>query len=202
MGSVSIPEERAGLNGKTLGGGGAILQSSEVSGSRGADARMRVGELARSMLELFLAEMVLCTDRFEEPDVAFWSDAYDESGRSAGELSREILAYRAAKQRVQKSHAGNPRNVVAVLIYNISHSSTRLREKREYWERQIEEGYTLDRITRVEDALDLVQGLRGACLSEEVVGRLAGRVVNLARVSKLIQGEYETLGGGETGGKR
>lgn len=148
------------------------------------------------MLELFLAEMVLCTDRFEEPDVAFWSDTYDESGHSASELSREILAYRAAKQRFQKSQAGNPRNVVAVLIYNISHSSARVSGNREYWEKQIEGGYTLDRITRVEDALDLIQNLRGACLSEQTVGQIVGRVVNLGRISRLIQEEYEALGGG------
>lgn len=143
------------------------------------------------MLELFLAELLLCTDRFEESDVAFWADTYDESGRSASELAREILAYKAAKQRLRKSHAGNPRNVAAVLLYNISHSSTRARKKREHWARQIREGYTLDRITRVEDALDLVRDLRGACLSEEAVGQLVGRVVNLGRISRMIQQEFE-----------
>ncbi|MFC2108000.1 hypothetical protein ACFLS5_00890 [Candidatus Bipolaricaulota bacterium] len=162
---------------------------------------MRVEELAKTMLELFLAEMVLCTDRFQEPDVAFWSDTYDESGHSASELSREILAYRAAKQRFQKSPAGHPRNVVAVLIYNISHSSPRVSGKREYWEKQIEGGYTLGQITRVEDALDLVQRLRGACLSEQIVGRLVGRVVNLGRISRLIQEEYEMLEGGGIRGR-
>jgi len=159
---------------------------------------MRVEELAKTMLELFLAEMVLCTDRFEEPDVAFWSDTYDESEDGASELSCEILAYRAAKQRFQKSQAGNPRNVVAVLLYNVSHSSARDNEKREYWEKQIEGGYTLDRVVRVEDALDLVQNLRGACLTEQIVGQLVGRVVNLGRISRLIQQEYEALTGGET----
>ena len=150
------------------------------------------------MLELFLAEMVLCTDRFEQPDVAFWSDTYDESEHSARELSREILAYRAAKQRYRKSRAGNPRNVVAVLMYNISHSSNRDNKKREYWEKKVEAGYTVDQIDRLEEALDVVQNLRGACLSEQVVGQLVGRVVNLGRISQLIQQEYEGLMRGET----
>lgn len=149
------------------------------------------------MLELFLAEMVLCTDRFEEADVAFWSDMYDDSGLGARELSREILAYKAAKRRYRDSRAGNPINVIAVLIYNISHSVSRDTEKREYWEMKAGKGFTVDSIKRVEDALDFIKSLRGACLSEQIVGQLLGRVVNLGRISQLIQEEYEKLVGGD-----
>ncbi len=159
---------------------------------------MGVEELAKTMLELFLAEMVLCTDRFEGPDVEFWCDTYDESGPGAEELAREILAYRATKGRFRNSRAGNPRNVVALLLYNVSHSVTRDREKRELWEERLEEGFCLDRVSRVEEALDLVQNLRGACLSEQLIGQLVGCVVNLGRISRLVQQEYERLSRGET----
>jgi len=159
---------------------------------------MSVEELARTMLELFLAEMVLCTDRFEEPDVEFWSDSYDDTATRARQLAREVLAYKAAKTRYRQSRAGNPRNVVAVLLYNVSHSAKRDEECRALWGRRLEEGYDLDRVTCVEEALDLVRDLRGAYLSEEMVGRLVGRVVNLGRISSRIGEEYERLCGGET----
>ena len=158
---------------------------------------MSVEELARTMLELFLAEMVLCTDRFAEPDVEFWADSYDDTASRARQLALEVLAYKAAKARFRESRAGNPRNVVAVLLYNVSHSAERDEESRASWERRLDDGYDLERITCVEEALDLVRDLRGAYLSEEMVGQLVGRVVNLGRVSSRIGEEYERLCGGE-----
>lgn len=149
------------------------------------------------MLELFLAEMVLCTDRFEEPDVAFWTDSYDDRASRARQLAQEVLAYKATKARFRESRAGNPGNVVAVLLYNVSHSAQRDEECRASWERRLEEGYDLDRVTCIEQALDLIRDLRGAYLSEEMVGQLMGRVVNLGRISGHIGKEYERLCGGE-----
>jgi len=150
------------------------------------------------MLELFLAEMVLCTDRFEEPDVEFWSDNYDDTASQAQQLAREILAYKAAKARFRESRAGNPTNVVAVLLYNVSHSAERDEECRALWEHRLAEGYDLDCVTCVEEAMDLVRDLRGAYLSEEMVGQLVGRVVNLGRIAGHIGEEYERLCGGES----
>jgi hypothetical protein len=158
---------------------------------------MGVEELAKTMLEVFLAEMVLCTDRFGEPDVAFWCDTFDESAPRARQLSLEILAYQVTKQRFRTSRAGNPRNVVAVLLYNVSHSAGRDQQRRALWEKRLEKGYDLDRLSRLDEALDLLRELRGACLSEQLVGQLVGRVVNLGRIAGLVQEEYERLSGGE-----
>jgi hypothetical protein len=161
---------------------------------------MSVEELAKTMLELFLAEMVLCTDRFDEPDVEFWSDTFDESAPRARQLTCEILAYQAAKQRFRESRAGNPRNIVAMLLYNVSHSAERDHDRRAMWEKRLDGGYELGRLSRVDEALGLIRELRGAYLSEELIGRLVGRVVNLGRIAGFVGEEYERLCGGEVDG--
>lgn len=167
-----------------------------------SSARMNPESLARAMLELFLAEMVMCRDDFEEEDVRFWSESYHRDARRASEVSREIGAYQAAKRRLRMSRAGNPRNVAAVLLYNVSHSAARDKAKHAEWQERISEGFALDRIKLVHEALDLIRDLRGAHLSEHAVGELVGRVVNLDRVSKLVREEYERLERGEIHGKR
>ena len=153
--------------------------------------------LARTMLELFLAEMVLCRDDFEEEDVRFWSETYHDEVHEASAVAREISAYLAAKRRLRSSRAGNPRNVVAVLLYNVSHSGERDRARRGGWQTRLADGFTLDAIGDVHEAADLVRDLRGAALSEQSIGQIVGRVVNLDRVSRLVQEEYARLEEGE-----
>lgn len=158
---------------------------------------MNTEPLARAMLELFLAELIVCRDDFEEEDVRFWSDSYHEDAREARLVTREIGAYRAAKQRLRSSRAGNPRNVAAVLLYNVSHSGLRDKTRHAEWQDKVSGGFTLDRVHLAHEAVDVVRGLRGSHLSEQAIGKLIGRVVNLDRVSDIVREEYERLEGGE-----
>ena len=153
---------------------------------------MGMEDLAESMLQLFLANLVLCRDDVEKEDVQFWSMLYAEEGATA--MSREIIAYRNAKRRMKATRAGNPGNVVGVLIYNISHTGMRNRETMEEWRTKLDKGYSLSQVKRLDQAMDFIEELRGAFLTEQDVARLLGHAVNIRRVARLIQEEYKQLG--------
>jgi len=109
-------------------------------------------------------------------------------------MSREIIAYRNTKRRMKATRAGKPGNVVGVLIYNISHTGMRNRETMEKWRTKLDKGYSLSQLKRLDQAMDFVEELKGAFLTEQDVARLLGHAVNIRRVARLIQEEYEQLG--------
>lgn len=148
---------------------------------------MTMKYLAATMLRVYLASLVLSQEDFEEDEVAFWSALHSEAFTS---LPKEIMAYKRAKDRLSESRAGNPQNIVAALLYNISRSGERDVHKKAAWEKRLEDGFSLKEIRRLDQALSLIEELRGAYLSERLIGRLVGRVVNLDRVSRLIREEY------------
>lgn len=151
---------------------------------------MVMQDLAATMVQGYLASLILCREDFEEEDVAFWSTLY------SGEVTtmpKEIMAYKRAKERLRESRAGNPQNVVAVLLYNVSHTGSRDVRKKEAWEKHLEDGFSLDQVKRLDQALNLIEELTGSYLSERAIGQLLGRVVNLDRVAELIKEEYLEL---------
>jgi hypothetical protein len=151
---------------------------------------MVMQDLAATMLRVYLASLILCREDFEEEDVAFWSVLYSEEVVT---VPREIMAYKRAKERLRESRAGNAQNVVAVLLYNVSHTGSRDARKKEAWEKRLEGGFSIDQVKRLDQALDLIEELRGSYLSERVIGQLLGRMVNLDRVAELIKEEYVEL---------
>lgn len=154
--------------------------------------------LAVAMIRVFLADMLLCHEDFEYPDVQFWSGLLrGDEGRET--VCNELLAYRAAKCRLRGSRAGNPQNVLAVLLYNISHSAPRDAAVRAVWEDRLSAGFSIRDVSRLDQALDLIEDLVGSCLSEREIGKLVGRVVNLRRVAEVVREEYDRLlsGGGD-----
>ena len=109
-------------------------------------------------------------------------------------MSREIIAYRNAKRRVKASRAGNPGNVVGVLLYNISHTGVRNQETSAKWRTRLNQGYSLSQVERLDQAMDLNEELREAYLTEQDIAHLLGHSINIGRASKLVQEEYEHLG--------
>jgi len=159
---------------------------------------MDLEALAVLMTRVYLASLILCQDDFEEEDVMFWSSLHEST--YGLDLAREIEAYRRAKLRLRQSRAGNPQNVVAVLLYNISHTSPRTLRRKNLWKTRLNKGFSLAKITRLDQALSLIQQLQGSYLSERDIGALVGCVVNLDRVARIIIEEYENLRtGGEHG---
>lgn len=152
-------------------------------------------DLAAAMLRLYLAELVLCRQEFEEESVAYWAMLYDETAARA--VTREVMAYSQAKRRLLASRAGNPQNVVAVLLYNVSRSGPRDLRKMKRWEKRLARGFSLRSVRRLDQALTLVEELPGSYLSERQVGQLCGRTVNLDRVAQLVKEEWEKAEGGE-----
>lgn len=148
------------------------------------------------MIRLFLTHLLLCQEDFEREDVEFWA-SFLEEGQGAMNVCWEIMAYRESKRRLRKSRAGNPENVVAVLLYNASRTGTRDPQVAGKWEEKLDTGFSLDNVSRLDQAMTLLEELRGAYLSEKQVGLLLGRTVNLDRVTELIIEEYEKLAGGE-----
>ncbi len=159
---------------------------------------MNTAHLAATMLRLLLADMLLCRDEFKRADVQFWTSLLDEE-EGALDTCRELIAYREAKRRLRQSRAGNPENVVAVLLYNVSRSGASCPQAQELWETRLSDGYRFD-ASRHDQVLTLIEELRGAYLSERQVGILLGRAVNLDRVSEMIHEEYEKLGPGAGNG--
>ena len=153
---------------------------------------MSVEDLAIEMLRLFLANLILCNDDVEEEDAYFWSMLYVEEG--ANKMVKEIMAYRNAKRRVKASRSGKPENVVAVLLYNISHTGTHDRQTAQQWRERLDNGYSLSQITRLDQAMDLIKKLNGSYLTESDIGALIGHSVNIGRMAGLIQDEYQCLG--------
>ena len=161
---------------------------------------MNTANLAATMIRLFLAHLVLCQDDFGAEEVMFWASLLRfEEG--AADLCREIMAYRKAMQRLRESRAGNPRNVVAVLLYNVSRSGERDPKVQERWERRLRDGFTLDKVARLDQAMEALEELKGAYLSERQVGVLVGRVVNLDRVTQLIIDEHKKTERGDCDGR-
>lgn len=153
-------------------------------------------DLAATMLQAYLAGLVLCRDDFEEEDVSFWSLLYSEGEAvTANEIAAEIMAYAWAKKRLRESRAGEPRNVVAVLLYNASRTGLRDAGKKQAWEKRLDGGFSIDQVKRLDQALGLIQDLNGTYLSERAIGRLVGHTVNLDRVAKLIEEEYQEPSG-------
>ncbi len=152
-------------------------------------------DLAASMLRLFLADLVLCHDDLRQEDVKFWSVMHDIE--EANEMVKEITAYYAAKRRVRKSKAGNPSNVVAVFLYNASHTGVRDTESRRKWRTRLDGGYSLVNVTRPDQAMDLIEQLKGSYLTAQDIGRLVGHTVNIDRAVRLVQEEYRRLEGVE-----
>lgn len=154
---------------------------------------MSIEDLAAGMLRLLLANLVLCKDDLQEEDAYFWSMLYAEE--EAGIMSKEITAYCSAKRRMRESRAGNPGNVVAVLLYNVSHTGTRNREIMAKWRVKLKNGYSLPQVKRLDQAMDLIEELKGSYLTEHDIGFLLGHSVNIGRVAKLVQEEYRRLEG-------
>lgn len=154
---------------------------------------MNTEGLATTIIRLYLAHLILCHDDFGKDDVAFWA-ALLEGEEGAMGLCCEVMAYRQAKARLRESKAGNPHNVVAVLLYNVSHTGRRDPQASAMWQERLDAGFSLKDVTRPDQALALIDALKGAHLSERQIGLLLGRVVNLDRVTKLIIEEYEKLG--------
>ncbi len=150
-------------------------------------------DLAASMLRLFLADLVLCQDDLQQEDIRFWSIIHNKDG--ADRMIKEITAYYAAKRRVRKSRAGNPSNVVAVFLYNASHTATRDRETTEEWRAKLDDGYSLAYVTRRDQTMELIEGLKGSYLTAQDIGRLVGHPVNINRVVGLVKEEYQRLEG-------
>lgn len=157
-------------------------------------------ELAVAMLRLYMAELVLCRQELEEENVAYWALLYDETAARA--VTREVVAYSQAKRRLLASRAGNPQNVVAVLLYNVSRTGPRDPVKMRYWEKRLARGFSLASVKRLDQALTLIEDLPGAYLSERQVGQLCGRTVNLDRVAQLVKEEWEKAEGGERDGEQ
>lgn len=155
---------------------------------------MSVEDLAMKMLRLFLANLILCNDDVEEEDAYFWSTLY--AGKGANRMTKEIMAYRNAKQRVKTSRSGKPENVVAVLLYNISHTGTHDREATQQWKERLSNGYSLSQIERLDQAMGLIEELRESYLTESDIATLIGHSVNIGRMARLIQDEYQHLGEG------
>lgn len=162
---------------------------------------MKVELLARAMIDVFLAHLVVGKeDGFEKEDVMFWALAYfeatagdDLSVERAKRLTREILAYRQAIRRMKKSRAGKPENVVALLLYNISHSGPRDRLKRLRWEARLKKKWQGFEIQSVEEAVELIEELRGTYLPEKAFHELFGRTLNLDRIARMVEEEYTAL---------
>ncbi|MCS7240636.1 MAG: hypothetical protein NZ651_05270 [Candidatus Bipolaricaulota bacterium] len=161
---------------------------------------MKVENLARAMIDLFLAHLLVGDDQgFEERDVMFWAWTYFEntaggehSAARAKRLAQEILAYRRALQRMKNSPAGKPDNVVALILYNVSHSGKKDPIKRWRWERALSGNHRF-RVSTVEEALDLLEDLRGTYLPERLIGQFLGKTVNLDRVARMVEEEYMAL---------
>ncbi len=150
--------------------------------------------LAATMLQAYLGSLILCREDFEEEDVAFWSALYsEESMTMANKIVAEIMAYARAKKRLRESRAGKPHNVVAVLLYNVSHNGLRDARKKLAWEKRLEGGFSIGQVKRLDQALDLIKQLKGTYLSVRAIGQLVGRTVKLDRVAKLIGEEYLEL---------
>lgn len=161
---------------------------------------MKVKLLARAMIDVFLAHLIVGEDQgFEEADVMFWAWTYFESirGEQSAEraqgLAREILAYRRTLRRLKNSPAGKPDNVVALILYNISHSGSKDRVKRWRWERRLKTDDCRFHVGTVDEALELIEELRGTYLPERFVGQFLGKTVNLDRVARLVEEEYMAL---------
>jgi len=162
---------------------------------------MKVEFLARAMIDIFLAHLIVGDDQgFEEEDVMLWAWTYFESTvgdehtpERAERLAREVLAYRRAIRRLKNSRAGKPDNVAALILYNISHSGPKDRIKRWRWERKLHASGFRVRVNTVEEALDLIEELRGTYFPARVIDQLLGKVVNLDRVARLVEEEYMAL---------
>lgn len=163
---------------------------------------MKVEHLARAMIDLFLAHLIVGDDQgFEERDVMFWAWTYfattagdEHSAARAKRLAQEILAYRRALQRMKNSPAGKPDNVIALILYNISHSGKKDLLKRWRWERALSENHRF-RVSTLEEALDLIEELRGTYLPERAIAQFLGKVLNLDRVARMVEEEYMALAG-------
>ncbi|MBC7344896.1 MAG: hypothetical protein H5U03_05695, partial [Clostridia bacterium] len=111
----------------------------------------------------------------------------------AQRLTKEILAYKRALQRLRESSAGKPENVAALIIYNVSHSGLKDLKKRQLWENKVARNHGYSRIRNVEEALELIEEVRGTYLPERVISEFMGRTVNLDRVARFVEEEYEVL---------
>lgn len=148
--------------------------------------------LAVAMIRVFLADMVLCHEDFEHRDVQFWATLLQSDEGEQG-VCHEVLAYRDAKRRLKGSRSGNPQNVLAVLLYNISHSAPLDASVQAAWEDKLTAGFSIREISRPDQAMDLIEELVGSCLSQRQIGKLVGRAVNLRRVAEVIREEYDRL---------
>jgi len=161
---------------------------------------MKVEALAKAMIDLFLAHLIVGDEEeVKEEDVMFWALLYfeglgqEDELKRAQRMTREILAYKRALQRLRGSPAGRPENVAALIIYNISHSGPKDLKKRELWENKVARNYSYSRIRDVEEALDLIEEVRGTYLTERAISEFMGRMVNLDRVARFVEEEYEVL---------
>lgn len=162
-----------------------------------------MGILAKEMLNVYLAYIILGRDLdANAEEIFFWAYSFlrselgddTEAARRAENLAREILAYSCAYRRLEKSPAGNPKNVIALLIYNISHSGRKDVQRNKRWEQHLSQrNGTFNLPERLDTALEFIEELRGAFLSEEAVSKLMGWRVNLDRVARIVQEEYENL---------
>lgn len=146
------------------------------------------------MLRSYLASLIICQHGYEREDVGFWEKIYLESD-GPGTLTNELLAYDRTKERLQRSRRGNPLNVIALLIYNISNTGNLDKERKVSFVSSMETRERITDLDSIQEGIDLVESLYHTHLSRDQVSKLVGHEVNLDRVATMVREEYEKLRG-------
>lgn len=149
-------------------------------------------DLGKEMLKAYLAGLIICQHGHKREAVKFWEDIY-LSEASSGELTDELLAYDRSKGRLEASRNGNPLNLVALLIYNISNTGNLDQERRESFLARIQKGERITEVNTMQKGLDLVESLYHTHLNRDQISRFINHQVNLDRVTGMVEEEYERL---------